>query len=30
VEKWVQEEGWGTRCVEMGSGEVLRVGGTGG
>jgi hypothetical protein len=30
VEKWVQDEGWGTRCVEMGSGEVLRVGGMGG
>ena len=27
VEGWVRERGWGTRCVEMGSGEVLRVGG---
>lgn len=27
VEKWVREEGWETKCVELGSGEVLRLGG---
>jgi hypothetical protein len=30
VEKWVQDEGWGTRCVERGRGEGWRVGGMGG
>lgn len=27
VEKWVREEGWETRCRELGSGEVVRLGG---
>ena len=27
VQGWVKERGWGTRCVELGSGEVLRLGG---
>ena len=27
VEKWVREEGWKTRCLELGSGEVVRLGG---
>jgi hypothetical protein len=27
VEGWVRERGWGTRCVEVGAGEVLRLGG---
>jgi hypothetical protein len=27
VEKWVSEEGWKTKCLELGSGEVVRFGG---
>ena len=27
VQEWVKERGWGTRCVEVGSGEVVRLGG---
>jgi hypothetical protein len=26
VEKWVREEGWETRCEEVGAGEVVRLG----
>lgn len=27
VEKWVREEGWETKCLELSSGEVVRLGG---
>jgi hypothetical protein len=27
VEKWVREEGYRTNCVELASGEVVRLGG---
>jgi hypothetical protein len=27
VEGWVRERGWGTRCVEIGAGEAVRLGG---
>lgn len=27
AEKWVREQGWKTRCLSLGSGEVVRLGG---